>query len=106
VKIVGSRPGEKLHEELWDDDDESVAVVSEHSKIMRLSKPAVDPAWLAGELAELERLADEGDTLEVVAKLNAIVRNPQREQHVTAMPADLPSSEASLRTAAPPPASA
>jgi len=104
VKIVGSRPGEKLHEQLWDDDDESVAV-SEHSKIMRLSRPAVDPSWLAAQLAELERLADEGDTLEVVAKLNGIVRNPRRER-VTATPAALPSSEASPRTAAPPSPSA
>ena len=27
----------------------------------------------------LERLADEGDTLEVVGKLNAMARNPMRE---------------------------
>jgi len=100
VKIVGSRPGEKLHEELWDDADESVGV-TDHPKIMRLSRPAVDSRWLASELAELERLADEGDTLEVVAKLNAIVRDPRREDPATATasPAALPSSEASPRTA-------
>jgi FlaA1/EpsC-like NDP-sugar epimerase len=103
VKIVGSRPGEKLHEELWGD-DESVGV-SDHTKIMRLSRPAVDPGWLAAELAELERLADEGDTLEVVAKLNAIVKAPQRER-VTATPEGPRSSEASPRTAAPPSPSA
>jgi FlaA1/EpsC-like NDP-sugar epimerase len=103
VKIVGSRPGEKLHEQLWGD-DESVGV-SAHSKIMRLSRPAVDPGWLAAELAELERLADEGDTLEVVAKLNAIVKAPQRER-VTATPEGPRSSEASPRTAAPPSPSA
>jgi FlaA1/EpsC-like NDP-sugar epimerase len=102
VKIVGSRPGEKLHEQLWSD-DESVGV-SEHSKIMRLSRPAVDSGWLAAELAELERLADEGDTLEVVAKLNSIVKAPQRE--LTATPEVLRSSEASPRTAAPPSPSA
>jgi hypothetical protein len=45
---------------------------------MRLSRPPVDPDWLALQLAELERLADEGDTLEVVGKLGAIVREPQR----------------------------
>jgi FlaA1/EpsC-like NDP-sugar epimerase len=77
IKIVGSRPGEKLHEELWGE-DESVAR-SDHPKIMRLSRPALDAAWLEEQLAELERLADEGDTLEVVAKLNAIVKEPRRE---------------------------
>jgi FlaA1/EpsC-like NDP-sugar epimerase len=77
IKFVGSRPGEKLHEELWDD-HEAVGA-TEHPKIMRLSRPPVDPEWLTAELAELERLADEGDTLEVVAKLGSIVREPKRE---------------------------
>jgi FlaA1/EpsC-like NDP-sugar epimerase len=102
VKFVGSRPGEKLHEELWGD-DESVGQ-TDHSKIMRLSRPAVDADWLARELAELERLADEGDTLEVVAKLNAIVHEPQRESAPapTASVADLRGIAASPQTAAPP----
>jgi FlaA1/EpsC-like NDP-sugar epimerase len=100
VKFVGSRPGEKLHEELWGD-DESIGQ-TDHSKIMRLSRPAVDADWLARELAELERLADEGDTLEVVAKLNAIVREPQRESTPTASPAGLRDTAASPQTAAPP----
>jgi FlaA1/EpsC-like NDP-sugar epimerase len=100
VKFVGSRPGEKLHEELWGD-DESVGQ-TDHSKIMRLSRPAVDADWLARELAELERLADEGDTLEVVAKLNAIVRDPQREAAPTVSPPGLRDTAASPRTAAPP----
>jgi FlaA1/EpsC-like NDP-sugar epimerase len=104
VKFVGSRPGEKLHEELWGD-DESVGQ-TDHSKIMRLSRPAVDADWLARELAELERLADEGDTLEVVAKLNAIVHEPQRESTPTASAAGLPDSAASPQTAAPPTPSA
>jgi hypothetical protein len=45
---------------------------------MRLSRPPVDPNWLADQLVELERLADEGDTLEVVGKLRKIVNNPER----------------------------
>jgi FlaA1/EpsC-like NDP-sugar epimerase len=100
VKFVGSRPGEKLHEELWGD-DESVGQ-TDHSKIMRLSRPAVDADWLARELAELERLADEGDTLEVVAKLNAIVHEPQREAAPTVSAAGPPDSAALPQTAAPP----
>ena len=78
--------------------DESVAQ-SDHPKILRLSRPAVDAAWLEEELAELARLADEGDTLEVVAKLGAIVKEPQRERVATAMPGDRPSTEVSPRTA-------
>jgi FlaA1/EpsC-like NDP-sugar epimerase len=78
VRIVftGARPGEKIHEELWSE-DESVGETT-HPKILRLSRPPVDPEWLEEQLAELERLADEGDTLEVVGKLRRIVREPQR----------------------------
>jgi FlaA1/EpsC-like NDP-sugar epimerase len=77
VKFIGSRPGEKLHEELWGE-HESVGA-TEHPKILRLSRPPVDADWLTEQLLELEHLADEGDTLEVVAKLGSIVREPKRE---------------------------
>jgi len=76
IRFIGSRPGEKIHEELWSG-NEALGETA-HPKIMRLSRPPVDPDWLAQQLAELERLADEGDTLEVVGKLGAIVREPKR----------------------------
>jgi FlaA1/EpsC-like NDP-sugar epimerase len=78
ITFIGSKPGEKIHEELWDEGD-SVGETT-HPKIMRLSRPPVDPDWLADQLAELERLADEGDTLEVVGKLQNVVNKPQRLQ--------------------------
>jgi FlaA1/EpsC-like NDP-sugar epimerase len=88
IQYVGSRPGEKIHEELWTD-GEAVGETT-HPKIMRLSRPPVDAAWLELQLAELERLADEGDTLEVVAKLGTIVRAPLRvapaAQHAAGAP--------------------
>ncbi|HEY4411457.1 MAG TPA: nucleoside-diphosphate sugar epimerase/dehydratase [Gaiellaceae bacterium] len=100
VRIVftGSRPGEKIHEELWSG-DESVGE-TEHPKIKRLSRPPVDEAWLTVQLRELEDLAEQGDTLEVVGKLTAIVRAPKRETlPSTGSPAALPRTEASPRTA-------
>jgi len=102
VVFVGSRPGEKIHEELWSG-DESVGETT-HPKIKRLSRPPVDAEWLTGRLRELELLADEGDTLEVVAKLGAIVREPLREIRVS--PVARPRSEVSPRTADEPSASA
>jgi FlaA1/EpsC-like NDP-sugar epimerase len=103
IKIVGVRPGEKLHEELWGD-NESVGDTG-HSKIMRLSRPPVDAEWLSVQLIELERLADDGDTLEVVAKLGSIVRQPLLETP-TGSPEGVLRSAASRRTEAPPAASA
>jgi len=100
IDFIGSRPGETLYEKLWAD-DESV-FPSSHPKIMRLRREAVADAWFQEQLGELERLAGEGDTLEVVAKLNSVVHNPQRESIPTASAADLLDSAASPQTAAPP----
>jgi FlaA1/EpsC-like NDP-sugar epimerase len=76
IAYVGARAGEKVHEELWGE-HESVGATA-HPKILRLSRPPVDSDWLDVQLAELERLADDGDTLEVVAKLGAIVQQPKQ----------------------------
>ena len=67
IEIVGTRPGEKLHEELWGEGETAEATT--HPKIMRVSGPTVDAVWLQDELAELERLVREGETLEVVSRL-------------------------------------
>jgi FlaA1/EpsC-like NDP-sugar epimerase len=75
VAIVGTRPGEKLHEELWGAGE--TAVSTSHPKIMRVSGPTVDAVWLQDELAELERLVREGETLEVVSRLATMMRAPR-----------------------------
>src|SRR3989440_5907506 len=61
IAFVGSRPGEKIHEELWSDDD--AVGETAHPKILRLSRPPVDPDWLAAQVAALERPADRRGTL-------------------------------------------
>jgi FlaA1/EpsC-like NDP-sugar epimerase len=105
IKFVGSRPGEKLHEELWGD-NEAVGETA-HPKIMRLSRPPVDAVWLSEQLVELERLVDEGDTLEVVAKLGSIVREPKLETPTATVSVEArPSIEALPRTEAGPAPSA
>jgi FlaA1/EpsC-like NDP-sugar epimerase len=76
IVYVGSRAGEKLHEVLWNEGEE--VGPTEHPKISRASRPPIDRAWLEDELAELERLVAEGDTLGVTAKLKTIVSAPQR----------------------------
>jgi FlaA1/EpsC-like NDP-sugar epimerase len=76
IDFIGVRPGEKLHEELWSADE----IVNETGvpKILRATRVPIDYGWLEDELAELERLVDAGDTLEVVAKLATMMRAPQR----------------------------
>jgi len=75
VQIVGTRPGEKLHEELWGQGEVAEATV--HPKIMRVRGPIVDAVWLQDELAELDRLVREGETLETVSRLATMMRAPR-----------------------------
>jgi hypothetical protein len=48
-----------------------------HPKILRTAGRGVDPAWLDEEIAELERLVEASEAVEVVARLNAIMSAPR-----------------------------
>ena len=76
IRVTGVRAGEKLHEVLWNEDE--AAEPTAHPKILAASQEPIDPAWLDGELRELARLVDDGETLELVSRLNGMARAPQR----------------------------
>jgi FlaA1/EpsC-like NDP-sugar epimerase len=76
IEFVGARPGEKLHEELWSDTE--TVTPSTHEAILLVTRPPIDARWLEQELDELFRLVDEGETLDLVGRLNAIVAAPRR----------------------------
>jgi FlaA1/EpsC-like NDP-sugar epimerase len=75
IDFVGTRPGEKLHEELWGDNETVVATA--HPKIRRVSGPVVDALWLEEELGDLGHLVEDGETLEAVSRLAAMSRDPR-----------------------------
>ncbi len=85
IKIVGVRPGEKLHEELVGDDE--TATPSPHPAINRVTRPPIDGQWLDEELAVLRGLVEAGETLEVVGTLNRVVREPRRSGVGSSAPA-------------------
>ena len=76
IEFIGARPGEKLHEELWSGDE--TVIPSSHEAILLVTRPPIDADWLEGELDELARLVDAGDTLELVGRLNSLVGAPRR----------------------------
>lgn len=76
IEFVGARPGEKLREELWGEDETVTA--SGHAKILSVTRPRIEASWLEEELEELERLVEAGETLGVVSRLSAIVGEPRR----------------------------
>jgi FlaA1/EpsC-like NDP-sugar epimerase len=76
IDFIGAKPGEKLREELWSH-GETVGPTS-HRKILRAARSPIDIAWLEDELAELRRMVERGETLDVVSKLVAMMREPVR----------------------------
>jgi FlaA1/EpsC-like NDP-sugar epimerase len=76
ITFTGVLAGEKIHEVLWNE-GEMVGPTS-HPKIMRAARAAIDHEWLDECLTELERLVEEGETLEIVSKLGAMVKEPRR----------------------------
>jgi FlaA1/EpsC-like NDP-sugar epimerase len=76
VEFIGVRAGEKLHEDLWGEDE--VVAETEHPKIQRARRAPVDGVWLEEELRVLEELVEAGETLEVVSRLSTMVRSPRR----------------------------
>src|SRR5262249_6271384 len=85
IAFIGPKKGEKLHEVLVGD-GETVSATS-HESILLLTRAPVASAWLEQELGELERLVDEGDTLEVSATLNRMVSQPRRAEVPQSAPA-------------------
>jgi FlaA1/EpsC-like NDP-sugar epimerase len=76
ISFVGTRPGEKLHEDLWGDEEQ--VAPSEHPKIMRLTREPVDGDWLDERLDRLERLVADGDGLAAVRVLAETTRAARR----------------------------
>jgi FlaA1/EpsC-like NDP-sugar epimerase len=76
IEFVGSRAGEKMHEELWNEGEE-VGQTS-HPKIMRATRAPIDGVWLDEQIAELDALVAENDMLGVTGKLRQMVAEPRR----------------------------
>lgn len=73
VEIVGIRPGEKLHEELWSGDEEPEG--TSHPKIFRSrSAYVLDADQLLEELNDLQPLVDDGDHDTALTRLRDIMR--------------------------------
>src|SRR5256886_3119265 len=76
IEFVGAKPGEKLHEVLWNE-GETVGPTS-HAQILRAARAPIDPEWLEDELGELDQMVARGETLDVVSKLATLMREPRR----------------------------
>jgi FlaA1/EpsC-like NDP-sugar epimerase len=87
IEFIGVRPGEKMHEELIGEGE--TATPTANAKISRVTRPGVDAAWLEEKIGVLERLVEDGETLELVSLLSSMMREPQRVRSAESAPSAL-----------------
>jgi FlaA1/EpsC-like NDP-sugar epimerase len=76
IEIIGRRPGEKLHEDLFNAYERPEATPA--AKILRAARPAIDPAWVEETFSQIGLLVLEGDAATLAATVAelAAVRAP------------------------------
>jgi FlaA1/EpsC-like NDP-sugar epimerase len=96
IDIIGRRPGEKLHEELFNAYEQAEPTPA--AKILRATRPAIDPAWVEDTFSQIGLLVLEGDAAalaETVAEL-AAVRAPSTPEEPPREPAEPVASDAQI----------
>jgi FlaA1/EpsC-like NDP-sugar epimerase len=85
IDIVGRRPGEKLHEELFNPDERPLPTPAE--KIVAASRPPLDPAWVEEAFSRVEELVYHGKpdelakTVASLARERGLVPQPMSARH-------------------------
>jgi FlaA1/EpsC-like NDP-sugar epimerase len=70
IEVVGRRPGEKLHEELFNPDERPQSTPAE--KIVAASRPPLDPQWVDEAFGRVEELAYTGDAASLAATVSSL----------------------------------
>jgi FlaA1/EpsC-like NDP-sugar epimerase len=76
IDIVGARPGEKVHEDLFNAYE--TPVPTEAARIQRADRPPLNPAFVEATFADISQLVREGDAARLAATVSelALVRVP------------------------------
>ena len=83
VEFVGARPGEKLHEELFNPGERPQPTAAD--RIVRAVRPApLDPEWVNGTLERLEALVGSGDEANLAERTVELIA----ERRPAALPVD------------------
>ena len=70
IEIVGARPGEKLHEELFNSYERPEPTPA--AKLLRAQRPPVDPGWVERTFDEIAYLVLDGDAATLAAKVHEL----------------------------------
>jgi FlaA1/EpsC-like NDP-sugar epimerase len=72
IEIVGARPGEKLHEDLFNPYERPQPTVAQ--KIVRAEREPLDPAWVERTFGEINLLVLEGDAAALAEQVSRLSR--------------------------------
>src|SRR3954451_14904512 len=95
IEVVGRRPGEKLHEELFNPYEHPQPTPAQ--RILRADRPHIDPAWVEETFDRIGLLTLEGDPAglaAVVAELASLRLEPEEPVILTSSPAVPPADGA------------
>jgi FlaA1/EpsC-like NDP-sugar epimerase len=70
IEIIGRRPGEKLHEDLFNPDEEPYP--TSEDKIVAAVRPPLDPQWVEEAFSQVEELVYAGDAQGLAATVSAL----------------------------------
>jgi FlaA1/EpsC-like NDP-sugar epimerase len=70
IEVIGRRPGEKLHEELFNADEEPRA--TSEDKIIAAVRPPLGPDWVEEAFVQVEELVYAGDAQGLAATVSAL----------------------------------
>ena len=70
IEIVGRRPGEKVHEELFNPDERPRPTAAE--KIVTAERNPLDPEWVEEAFARVEELVYQGDVTRLAREVRAL----------------------------------
>jgi FlaA1/EpsC-like NDP-sugar epimerase len=87
IDVVGRRPGEKVHEELFNPGERPQPTPAE--KIVAAVRPPLDPDWLESAFARIEELVYNGDGAALAAAVAEL--STERSLSIASSPADLDS---------------
>jgi FlaA1/EpsC-like NDP-sugar epimerase len=72
IEIVGARPGEKLHEDLFNPYERPQPTVAQ--KLVRAEREPLDPAWVERTFGEINLLVLEGDAAALAEQVSRLSR--------------------------------
>jgi FlaA1/EpsC-like NDP-sugar epimerase len=81
IEVIGTRPGEKIHEELFNPDERSQATAAE--RIVRAVRPVpLDPDWVERTVDQLEAMVGAGDEAGLAEHVVQLVAEQRRASPV------------------------